>query len=154
LEKLLAHANFRRPICVEDIQALVSEKQLSSVFELVDAIGMRQADTAMRALHELLDAGAAPLYLLHMIERQFRILLQVKDMHSRGAGLSEIQSELGIRHTFIVKKALNQARRFSPQRLEAIFVHLAGIEQEIKTGKVADLLALDLLVAEVSLGDA
>jgi hypothetical protein len=35
------------------------------------------------------------------------------------------------------------------ERLEAIYVHLADVEQHIKTGKINDLLALDLLVAQL-----
>ncbi len=154
LDKLLAHANFERPVSVDDVRNLVSANQMTSVFDLVDAIGLRQVEPAMCSLHELLDAGAAPLYLLHMIERQFRILLQVKELGSQGAGLQEIQRELGIKHSFVVKKALHQARSFSQLRLESIFAQLADVEQAIKTGRVADLLALDVLVTEVSLGPA
>jgi len=148
LEKLLAHANFERTVTREDVYSLVADRHMVSVFDLVDAIGLRQGDRATGCLHGLLDAGAAPLYLLHMIQRQFRILLQVKEMRSQGAGVGEIQSELGIRHRFVVEKALRQASRFSLARLESIFVHLAGLEQAIKTGRIADLLALDVLVAE------
>jgi len=66
----------------------------------VDAIGLRQREKAMRVLHELLEPGAAPAYLLTMIERQFRILLQVKDMQTRGCSLAEMQKTLAIRHSF------------------------------------------------------
>ena len=148
LEKLLAHANFERSVTKEDVHALVAARPMVSVFDLVDAIGLRQGERALRCLHELLDAGAAPLYLLHMIQRQFRILLQAKELRSQGAGVGEIQSELGIRHSFVVEKALRQASRFSLTRLESIFVHLVDLEQAIKTGRIADLLALDMLVAE------
>jgi len=149
LEKLLAHANFQRPVTIGDVHTLVSAKALVDVFDLVDAIGLRRGEQAMRYLHELLDAGAAPLYLLHMIVRQFRILLQVKELQSQGASVSEMQRELGIRHAFIVEKAARQGRNFSMARLESIYGHLAEVEHNIKTGQMADLLALDLLVAEL-----
>jgi DNA polymerase-3 subunit delta len=149
LDKLLAYANFQRPVTVEDVHNLVSAKQLADVFDLVDAIGMRRGEGAMRYLHQLLDAGAPPMYLLSMIERQFRILLQVKELQAQGATVAQMQEVLGIRHAFIIEKGVRQARNFSMARLESIYGQLAEVEQAIKTGEIADLLALDVLVAEL-----
>lgn len=150
LEKLLAYANYQRPVIVDDVHDVVGAKQLADVFDLVDAMGLRRGEAAMRHLHELLDAGAAPLYLLHMIVRQFRILLSVKELLSQGATLSQIQRELGIKHKFVVEKASRQAHSFSMARLDSIYAHLANVEHDIKTGQIEDLLALDILVAELS----
>jgi DNA polymerase-3 subunit delta len=149
LDKLWAHANFQRPVSVTDVDNLVNATQTDSVFALVDAIGLRQRERAMRVLHELLEAGAAPLYLLSMIERQFRILLQVKDLHARGVALSGMQKTLGIRHSFVIEKSLRQAQNFRMDALESIYKRLADVEQKIKTGEIEDLLALDLLVIEL-----
>jgi DNA polymerase-3 subunit delta len=149
LEKLLAYANFQRPVTDDDVNNLVSAKQQVDVFDLVDAIGLRRGQVAMRHLHELLDAGAPPLYLLHMIVRQFRILLSVKELLSQGAKLSQIQRELGIKHKFIVEKASRQAHHFPMARLQSIYAHLAEVEDDIKTGQIEDGLALDVLVAEL-----
>jgi DNA polymerase-3 subunit delta len=146
LDKLWAYASFERPVSIADVHNLVSATQTDSVFALVDAIGLRQREKAMRVLHELLEAGAAPLYLLSMIERQFRILLQVKDLQARGFASSEMQKTLGIKHPFIIEKSVGQAQYFSMRTLEAIYRRLADLEQEIKTGEIEDLLALDLLV--------
>jgi DNA polymerase-3 subunit delta len=149
LDKLLAHVNYERAVTAQDVHAVVSAQQPAGVFDLVDAIGMRQGERAMRYLHELLDAGAAPMYLLTMIERQFRILLQVKELQAQGATLPEIKRATGIGHRFVIQKGSRQARNFSMERLEAIYAHLADVEQHIKTGKIGDLLALDLLVAQL-----
>lgn len=149
LDKLWAHANFERPVSVTDVRDLVNATQTDSIFALVDAIGLRQREKAMRVLHELLEAGAAPAYLLTMIERQFRILLQVKDMQARGCSSAEMQKTLGIRHSFIIDKSMRQAQNFSMAALESIYGHLADVEQKIKTGEIEDLLALDLLVIEL-----
>jgi DNA polymerase-3 subunit delta len=150
LEKLLAHANFQRTVTASDVHSLVSSTQQGNIFALVDAIGLRQRERAMRYLHELLDAGATPPYVLSMIERQFRILLQVKALQAGGATLSQMQKALGIRHAFVIEKSLRQAQNFSMASLEAIYAHLATVEQRIKTGEIQDVLALDLLVVELS----
>jgi len=149
LDKLWAHADFQRPVSVADVHNLVSATHSEGIFALVDAIGLRQREKAMRVLHELLEAGAAPAHLLMMIERQFRILLQVKDLQARAVSSREMQRMLGIRHSFIIDKSLRQAQNFSMGTLESVYGHLADVEQKIKTGEIEDLVALDLLVVEL-----
>ncbi|MBM4431442.1 MAG: DNA polymerase III subunit delta, partial [Chloroflexi bacterium] len=55
LEKLLAYANFARPVTVEDVHSLVSARHWVDVFDLVDAMGMRRTEQAIRSLHQPLD---------------------------------------------------------------------------------------------------
>jgi DNA polymerase-3 subunit delta len=148
LEKLLAHTNYQGTVSLHEVRALVATTQPPRVFALVDAMGMRQEGAALRHLHELLDSGAAPLYLLSMVERQFRILLQVKDLAAKGVPLSRMQKTLGISHRFIVEKSLRQVARFSLNRLKAIHERLAEVEYSIKSGRISEVLALDLLVVE------
>jgi len=149
LEKLLAYADFQRQVTVSDVRKLVSATQTASIFALVDAIGLRRNRQAVHYLHQLLESGAAPLYLLSMIERQFRILLQVKELQARGVTVAQMQRKLGISKAFIIEKSLRQARNFSLARLESIYEHLAEVDQAIKTGQIGDVLALDLLVIEL-----
>ncbi|MBC7261917.1 MAG: DNA polymerase III subunit delta, partial [Chloroflexi bacterium] len=149
LEKLVAYVNFQRPVTVTDVHKVASITLTGNIFALVDAIGLRQRERAIRCLHELLESGASPSYLLTMIERQFRILLQVKEMQAQRVAPSEMQTTLGISHAFIIEKSLRQTRNFTLERLEAILNRLAEVEQAIKTGQMDELLALDLLVVEL-----
>jgi DNA polymerase-3 subunit delta len=149
LEKLLAYVNFQRPVTLNDVRQVASVTHTINVFALVDAIGSRQRAHAVRYLHELLESGASPSYLLTMIERQFRILLQVKEMQAQRVTPAAMQAALEISHAFIIEKSLKQARNFSPERLEAILSRLAEVEQSTKTGQMDELLALDLLVVEL-----
>lgn len=151
LEKLLAYVDYERMVTVTDIRKVVASAHTINIFALVDAMGMRQTQKAVEHLHDLLDAGEHPLGLLSMIERQFRMLLQMKELRQEGAGIDDIRRTLGIpeKQTFIVEKGLRQAQHFSMARLESIYSHLAEVEQAIKTGEISDVLALDLLVVEL-----
>ena len=73
---------------------VVGHVQRGAVGRDVDAVGQRNQTVATEMLHRLLAADQHPLYLLTMIVRQFRLLIQVKDLESRGATQQEvIQSE-------------------------------------------------------------
>ena len=149
LDKLLAHANYERSLSTTDVHLLVHASQSDNVFSLVDALGLRQRERAMSFLRQLLASGAPPLYLLSMIERQFRILLQVKEMLGQRATVAQMQAALSISHEFIVRKSMRQAQSFTMERLVAIHRHLADTELAVKSGGIEDVLALDVLVVEL-----
>jgi len=149
IDKLMAYVNGVRPINTEDVRLLVSYVQEASIFEMVDALGRRDGERAIELLHELLDRDVAPPYLLYMITRQFRIMLQVKELESRRVGRREIGEELKLRQ-FIVDKGLQQARNFSFEKLEAAYRKLLETDMVLKTGRTEPVLALDMLIVELS----
>jgi len=148
IEKLVAYVNWARPITEDDVRLLVSYVQEASVFEMVDALGQRDTQRAAQFLHQLLDAGEHPLALLGMIVRQFRILIQVKELTERGLSQQKIASRLRL-HPFVVRKARRQAMNFSMEQLEAIYQKLLETDVAIKTGQMDEVLALDMLIMEV-----
>jgi DNA polymerase-3 subunit delta len=97
----------------------------------------------------LLDAGEHPLALLGMIVRQFRILIQVKELTERGLSQQEMATRLRLHH-FVVKKTMRQAMNFSMDQLEAIYGRLLETDVAIKTGQMDEMLALDMLVVGLS----
>jgi len=151
IEKLVVYAGQVRPISEEDVRLLVSYVQEANVFEMVDALGQRDAQRAAKLLHQLLDAGEHPLALLGMIVRQFRIIIQVKELSERGLSQQDIAARLRLHH-FVVKKAMRQAINFSMEQLEAIYRKLLETDMAIKMGQMDEVLALDMLVVGLSKG--
>jgi len=149
INKLATYTNGERAITVEDVGALVPYAQAAVVFDLVDALGQQDGRTAAATLHRLLDGGEHPLAIFGMIVRQFRLLIQVKELEQRGASLQDVTKELKL-HPFPARKLHVQAIRFTSAQLDAIYHHLLDTDLAIKTGKLNQVLALDLLVAELT----
>ncbi len=152
LDKLITYVDGARPITRADVHLLVSYVQQANVFEMVDALGRRDGEQALRLLHRLLDGGEHPLSLLGMIVRQFRIMIQVKDLAERGVPPAKIGAQLGL-HPFVAEKGLRQAHSFSMKQLETIYRKLLETDLTIKTGQMEPVLALDMLVAGLSRGE-
>ena len=136
------------PIRAEEVRLLVSQVQIANIFSLVDALGHRDLRRATRYLHQLTEAGQAPPYLLFMITRQFRLLLQAKELAIEGLDWRAMQARLGT-PAFVTQKLAEQARNFSRQRLSEIHHRLLEAEQAIKTGRTEPELALHLLMVEL-----
>lgn len=144
IEKLVTFAGAGQTITRENVREMVTYSQEANIFDMVDALGKQDASAATRLFHDLLDKdGASPFYLLTMIVRQFRILLQLKELPHTAAA-----SELKL-HPFVVQKASNQARNFSAAQLREIYRRLLDIDHAVKTGQIDIVLALDLFIAQV-----
>ncbi len=148
IEKLLTY-RAGETIRREHVRALVAPVQEQSIFELVDALGKRDTATTLELLHEQLRHNAPPLYLLAMITRQFRMLLQVRDLASREMTPDQIREKLGL-HPFVVRKVSDQARNFSIEQLELIYRKLLDVDIAMKTSQGDPVVNLDVLVVELT----
>lgn len=148
IEKLLLYTYGRR-IEEGDVREVVSYAREASVFTMVDALIEGRASTAARLLHQLLEEGATAPYLLVMITRQLRLLVQAKELTLKGVPASLIKDRLGLASDYTLTKALQQSRRYSMGRLEQVYRKLLETDLAIKRGIWKGELALDLLVAEL-----
>lgn len=148
IEKLILYRNgelIRR----QDVQFMVAPAQEQKIFDLVDALGQRKTQRALELLHDQLRHNANEFYLLSMITRQYRILLQVRDLMARGMNTDAIQKQLGL-HPFVAKKMAEQARSYTVEQLENIMRQLLEMDVNLKTSKLEPTLALDLLVVDLT----
>jgi DNA polymerase-3 subunit delta len=149
IDKLLTYAGDERSVTEEDARLLVGYAREADIFQMVDALGTRDTSQAMELLEKLLAEGQYPLYLLRMITRQFRILLQIKELQNRGTPAGDVKTLLRL-HPYVAKKTMAQAHNFSIRQLEAIYHRLLEIDAAVKTGEMEDHLALNMFVAELA----
>ncbi len=148
LEKLLVYTD-GQAIAAQDVRLLVSRSRESSVFDLVDCVGRRETGRALRLLHHLLDEGEPPAYLLAMLARQVRILIQVSELQAQRLTQDEMVKRLKV-HPYVVKKGIAQAQNFTLPQLEAAHQRLVETDWSIKRGDVELVVALDMLVVSIS----
>jgi DNA polymerase-3 subunit delta len=122
----------------------------TSVFAMVEALAAGDGKQAVRLLHELQQAGEAPLSILGMIGWQYRLLLQVNELAAQGMGQDEVAGALK-QKPYTIKKAWPSAQRYRLAALEQALERLLAADVAIKTGQMEDRVALDVLVAELSL---
>lgn len=147
LYKLAAYAGASGTITADAVRLLSADMSESSVFTFVDALAARQLGPALALLHALLDDGQAAQYLLFMVGRQMRILVQLKELADRRLRPDQMASELK-QNPFVVRKALDQARQFTPDLLLRLHDRLVEFDHWSKTGRIDAETALELLVAE------
>jgi DNA polymerase-3 subunit delta len=148
--KLVLYTGGERAITNADVSAMTTYRPEANIFAIVDAIAAQNGKTAMELIHRLLaDPKEQPLNLLSMINRQFRLLIQTREIIDAGEDSRNLDKILGI-HAFVAKKLVPQAQNFNMEQLEAIYRLLLDTDQAIKTGRLSDMLAIDLLVTQLT----
>lgn len=150
IEKLLTYVNQQRPVSQEDVRTLTADVRQGDVFEMVDAISRGDGETAMRMLRRQLQENH-PLALFGMIVRQFRLLIQVRELldHNPQRDHYSIADELDV-HPYPIQKILPQAKLFTLSQLEGVYHKLSDVDLAMKTGQLDQELALDLLIASLT----
>lgn len=151
LFKLVAYTENARPITEKDVALLTPYVAEANVFELADAIATQDGRKALSLVHTALDQDPRDegFGLFALVVRQFRHLLLAREHLDSGGSPKDVASLLKI-HPYPAEKIAKQCRAFSITQLETIFKRLQKYDQEMKTGKIAPKLALDLLIASLS----
>lgn len=150
IKKLAAYVTSqkRNEIQERDLKLLVSSKIETDIFKTIEAIAAKNKKQALRLLHQHLEKGDSPVYLLSMINFQFRNLLIVKDLLEKQKTYLSILQESGL-HPFVLKKTLYLTPKFTLEELKKIYRRIFQADFEIKTGKLEPQTALDLLIATI-----
>jgi len=150
LEKLLTYTNYERAIDVADVENLSTNNATGNIFQFVDALAEHNQKQALDQLHRLMDE-LEPVQIFSMIVRQFRLLLQVRELLDDGGGLQSISSEIPeIRSSLVAEKMAKQARRYDMRQLKEIYRRLLKLDQSLKTSQMTPELAFDILVVELA----
>ena len=151
VDKLVQYAGGRQ-VEEADVQSLVSATQEANIFAMVDAIMEGRPGRAEDLCAALLADGNAPVQLLAMINRQVRIIYQVKDLKARKKTRKDIGAALGLNSDFVLNKALDQSDRYTLDRLRDIYHRLLDTDLAIKTGRYEGELALEVFIAGMAPG--
>ena len=149
IDKLAAYAN-GQSLDEPDLRALVSAAREVNVFTVVDAIVEGRAALATKLLRQIVAQGADSSYVFAMIVRQYRNLVQARELLDAGGRSSEVANRLNIRSQFALERLLQQAERCDWPRLMAAYRRLVAADAAIKRGIYNEELSLTLLVQDLA----
>ena len=146
MDKLIAYCMDRDRISAADVSAICFDNPEDTVFAMIDSISEKNLKDVMNNYRDLLLKREAPLKILSLATRQYRILLHFIE----GCGNErEIAKALGIRDYFI-KKYRALAGRFSREEVMTALEKCAMTDESIKSGKITDRLGIETLLVELA----
>lgn len=145
LSKLLDFVNRSRPVSVEDVEKLTPLYGQSDIFDVVDALGIRDERRALRLLHQILKEQN-PHFVFSMIVRQFRLLLEARYHLDRQQDPRQ-QMDL---HPYVAGKITAQAGNFTFQELRTKYRQLLDLDVAVKRGEALLEVDLEGLIAQAT----
>ena len=152
VEKLTAYVCQQGVVEAQDIEAICSIHLEDRIFEMIDAVTSGNVDTALAMYMELIGLQTAPQPILALVERQLRILLQVKELSSSRMDYGEIAKRVGLKPEIIRKVYLPAALRFREKALEDGLRSCVQADQDYKSGLISDRLAVEMVLVKLSGG--
>jgi len=147
IRKLVSYKKNKK-VEAKDVELLVKPKIEPEIFKTIDAIASKNKKQALELIHKHLEKGDNPLYLLSMINFQFRNLLTIRDLIEKNKSPYTLLKEAKL-HPFVIKKSYSQAQKFKIEELKKIYQKIFQVDLAIKTGKVEPEAALDIFIAEI-----
>lgn len=131
-----------------DVEELVRGVFEENIFALTDAIGSKNRALAVKLLEEEIKSGSNEIYILSMIVRQIKIILQARQGLDLGQTPKKIAADMKV-ISFVANKAIAQARNFNLESLKNILNQLVEIDYKAKSGQGDPLTLLNLLVGRL-----
>jgi DNA polymerase-3 subunit delta len=132
INKLL---DYDKTIKIENVELLIKPEIDINVFNIVDALGQKNKNQAIKLIGKYFEKGEDEIRLLGMFVYQFRNLLKIKSS-AENPGM----------HYFVFQKSKEQAKNFSFEELKKIYHRLMTIDLDLKLGRVEPMAALELFV--------
>ena len=86
--------------------------------------------------------------ILFLIARQCNMLLQAKELKSKGFDNRTVASKIGVA-PFIAGKYLSQAAKFKTSVLRSAVEKCVEAEEAVKSGRLNDMMSVEILILSV-----
>jgi len=148
IKKISLYKKKEKKVAISDVEFLVRPKIETDIFKTVAAVANKEKKKALRLIQKHLEKGDSPLYLLTMINFQFRNLLIACSFRENGKTLSDLL-QLKLSHPYVAKKSWLASHAFALNQLKKIYQRIFEADFAIKTGKIAPEIGLKMLIAQL-----
>jgi DNA polymerase-3 subunit delta len=149
IDKLIDYTENRELVKLEEAEAVCTKSIKSRIFDLTDAISEKNGTKALKLVNDMTILKEPMQKILFMITRQFRQILQMKLLSSEGISVNEAAGKIGVT-PYGAGKLLKQSKGFSVEDLKKALDKSLEMDIAVKTGKLEDRMAVDLLIMEFS----
>lgn len=149
LAKLALYVANRDTITQQDVEALVEDLPVTTVFKLTDALGNKDPGKALRVLEALLAQDSEPPYIISMLRWALERLIIARTLLDLGRPPQAIAAALRMRPGHFLDQTLAQARRRTRGELLCAFDLLLQADLDSKSSTVDPRAILEHLLIKL-----
>ena len=148
LKKLAAYTGDAAEIGVSDVRAVVSPSPEYSVFMILDHLLEGRLKEATEVVNSVLRTDGNVVRLISMFANQLRIDAHMKYALETGGNMPELLKSLNVSE-YRSRYILRQIRPLPADALRERYLHCVEADYAIKSGKLRDRAALDMLMLKI-----
>lgn len=147
MEKLFVFLD-KEEITIESIQQVLSELKQFNIFDLQNAIGLKDKVKSLTVAYNLLDNGAEQTFIIAMLTKYFTGLAKIPELKSKNIPDAEAARIVGT-HPFYYRNYAKARTLFSDQKLVEVFRALLKADVTIKTTSSDNKTIVAILINEI-----
>lgn len=152
LEKLLAYVWDKSEISAQDVNEICTTTIEDRIFEMIESLSKMDQKQTLANYHDLLAKKEPPAKILTLINREYWNLLTMKQLFEKGRSKEQVATAMGV-NEYVVSKRMPILGKYSRKQLENCFEKGVQADHSFKSGKISDLMAVELLLLSV-VGDS
>lgn len=133
----------------EDLKKLMGSRVEADIFKTIEYISSGNKKMAIETLHNQIEKGDDPFYILSMYVYQFRTLLKIGDFYYKGIINNFEIAKFCNLSPFVVQKNIYQLRNFNLKKLKEAYKKLEEIDINSKRGKIDIVSGLEIFITEI-----
>ncbi|MCF0145448.1 MAG: DNA polymerase III subunit delta [Eubacterium sp.] len=149
MQKLTAWCAGKESVTKGDIDTVCVSKTENRIFDMIRAITQHRRREALDLYYDLLALREPPMRILYLMFYEYNRLFQIGALSDEGVPQRDIASRLGIR-PFAVSKAKEILPYYPQKKLKEILEFIAGLEEDMKQGRLDDKLCVELAITKLS----
>ncbi|HEX2925764.1 MAG TPA: DNA polymerase III subunit delta, partial [Ruminiclostridium sp.] len=148
IEKIISFTDDKQQISIEDVQSVCTRTIKSRIFDLTDAVSDGNVSKALMLLNDMASLREPMQKVMYMIVRQIRMVYRMKLLRQKGIREDSAAKQMGLT-PFVASKVLGLSRNMDINILERAMYYSLELDESIKTGKMTDRTAVELLIASM-----
>lgn len=148
IEKIITFMNKENEITFEHVQSLSTKLKQYSIFDLQNAIGIKEGDKAINIAYNQLDNGVEPVFIITMLTRYFTGVSRVGELIKMKTPSAQAARIVGT-HPYFYKDYQQARTKYNDENLTNVFRALLKADLSIKTTSADKKNIITVLISEI-----
>lgn len=148
IEKILTHEKKSNEVTIEAIQQISSSLKQNTIYDLLNAIGVKNKSKSLQIAYNLLDNGVEPVYIVATLTRYFTAVAKISELQAKKVPDNTAARTIKVHH-FYYPGYVKARKLFSDKKLVEVFRALLKADVSIKTTSLGNKEIITILVAEI-----